>query len=364
MSNNNGDGRLVAGTRTEERPHPSNGGNPYGDDMREQVIEMWLDGGMEALNAPHLLPLRHAKKFPSLPKCKRWIEQYQEEGNVRPKRATGNHIAEREIEGIDLFHLGIYRQVRPKAYIDEVRAFIHNMNPTVDPYSPSQVVRAEQRLGLSRKAASTTSECAYIPINLTKRVIYWEDPIDGVYGVPKEDMIDIDECCLNLQSTNREWGKVVREVRCDATGHYKRGEGKISLLHAIGGDDNAPISFHKQYTEGGTDLWRFYCFIEEFIEYLNQHFPGRSFCFTMDNLNVHKNPMVMNLIRGAGHRLVFRAPYWSCDGAIEYVFNTIQTMLQMDYNAIKTIEELQNAINVVIGNLAPFGRYFEHVGFP
>ena len=278
MSNNNGDGiRLVAGTRTEERPHPSKGGNPYSDEMREQVIEMWLIGGMEALNAPHLLPLRHAKKFPSLPTCKRWIEQYQEEGNVRPKRATGNRPAEREIEGIDLFHLAIYRQVRPKAYIDEVRAFIHNMNNTVDPYYPCQIIRAEHRLGLSRKAASTTSECAYIPINLTKRSIYWEDPIDGVYGVPKEDMIDIDECCLNLQSTNREWGKVVREVRCDATGHYKRGEGKISLLHAIGGDDNAPISFHKQYAEGGTDLWRFYCFIEEFIAYLNKTFQGDNF---------------------------------------------------------------------------------------
>lgn len=43
----------------------------------------------------------------------------------------------------------------------------------------------------------------------------------------------------------------------------------------------------------------------------------------MDNLNIHKQPMILDMIEDAGHRGVFCAPYWSCDGAIEYVFNTI-----------------------------------------
>ena len=41
----------------------------------------------------------------------------------------------------------------------------------------------------------------------------------------------------------------------------------------------------------------------------------------MDNLNFHKSQIVQNLIHTNGHQFVFRAPYWSCDGAIEYVFN-------------------------------------------
>ena len=82
---------------------------------------------------------------------------------------TGYHISQQEIHGQDLVNLAIYRMVRPKAYIDEVRAYVHNQNPANPPYSQSQVVRAEQRLGLIRKAASTTSDCAYFQLNLFKR---------------------------------------------------------------------------------------------------------------------------------------------------------------------------------------------------
>jgi transposase len=47
----------------------------------------------------------------------------------------------------------------------------------------------------------------------------------------------------------------------------------------------------------------------------------------MDNLNIHKHFIIRDLIAHAGHKIVYRAPYWSCDGAIEYVFNTIHTEL-------------------------------------
>ena len=50
----------------------------------------------------------------------------------------------------------------------------------------------------------------------------------------------------------------------------------------------------------------------------------------MDNLNIHKHAMILDLIEDGGHRVVFRAPYWSCDGLIEYVFNTIHVKLQME----------------------------------
>jgi hypothetical protein len=54
----------------------------------------------------------------------------------------------------------------PKAYIDEVQAYIHNRNPENSPYySQPQIVRAEQRLVSKRKTASTTSDCAYFDIN-------------------------------------------------------------------------------------------------------------------------------------------------------------------------------------------------------
>jgi hypothetical protein len=61
---------------------------------------------------------------------------------------------------------------------------------------------------------------------------------------------------------------------------------------------------------------------------------------------------------------VFRAPYWARDGAIEYVFKTIHTYLEMDDgHAMADVGALVNRINLIIGSMASFRRYFLHVGF-
>ncbi|KAL3777486.1 hypothetical protein ACHAWO_007356 [Cyclotella atomus] len=90
-SANPGPDRPALGTRREATSHPSSGGSKgYSPEMREQVITMWLNGN--DLDAAWLVPLRHQKKFPCLKTCKNWINQYQREGHVRPKRQTGNHV--------------------------------------------------------------------------------------------------------------------------------------------------------------------------------------------------------------------------------------------------------------------------------
>ena len=162
--------RLPSGTRVTEKPHASRGGNAYSQEIREQVITMFQSGGEAALRSHHLMPLRQQKKFPHFVTCMRWVTQFQSDGHALPKQPTGNHRAQREIKGQDLFNLALFRAIRPKAYIDECHAYIHNRNPAVLPYSPSQVVRAEQRLGLWLKAASTTSDCDEL-INLTDIII-------------------------------------------------------------------------------------------------------------------------------------------------------------------------------------------------
>ena len=105
--------------------------------------------------------------------------------------------------------------------------------------------------------------------------------------------------------------------------------------------------------------------MREFLDWLIQHRPGRSLIFTMDNLNIHKHPIILNMIAAAGHRVVFRAPYWSCDGAIEYVFNTIHVKLQMNDTGVKTTAALEKEIDDIIFGMvdASFYPYFHHVGF-
>ena len=93
-------------------------------------------------------------------------------------------------------------------------------------------------------------------------------------------------------------------------------------------------------------------------------FDGRTFTFTMDNLNTHKNPIILNMIYTAEHQYVFCAPYCPMDGAVEYAFNTVQIRLKIFLNQLITVDELQNCINLIIGTIPSFYRYFHHVGFP
>ena len=84
----------------------------------------------------------------------------------------------------------------------------------------------------------------------------------------------------------------------------------------ISGDERDPFEFHQMFSEGGTDLWRFFSYMEDFIAWLDVNRAGETFCFTMDNLNIHKHPLILDLIDDAGHMIVFRAPYWPVDGAL------------------------------------------------
>jgi hypothetical protein len=168
--------------------------------MRDQVISLW-ENGIDLIRSPWIAELREQKLFPSWKSCQRYIELFNAEGHTLQKRATGNRISEREVSGQDLVNLTIYRMVRPKAYTDEVRAYVHNMNPVNPPYSRSQIGGAEIRLGLHRKVGSTTSDCAYFEINLFKRERYWhaEYP-EGVLGESTRDVIDLDESNYKLES--------------------------------------------------------------------------------------------------------------------------------------------------------------------
>mmetsp|Transcript_18063 Transcript_18063/g.31107 ORF Transcript_18063/g.31107 Transcript_18063/m.31107 type:complete len:377 (+) Transcript_18063:246-1376(+) len=363
--------RLPNGTRVARKKHASTGGNPYPQEMREQVLQIWLNaggaiGGYDALRAPQYNILRQQKKFPHFDTCKRWIRIYLSEGHTLPKRATGNARASREIEGVDLFNLALFRLVKPKAFMVEVQAYIHNRNPNNLPYSLSQIHRAEKRLGLWLKVASSTSQQAYRPINLYKRKCYWQKSYpDGIADEEISHMIDIDEALFKLESQDRKRGKVTKQRRCDARGKFKNGVRGASLIMAICGDDVDPFEFHKMFKEGTTNLWRFYNFMKDLIEWLDTYRPGEQYCFTMDNLNIHKHWIILEMIDNAGHKVVFRAPYWSCDGPIEYVFNTIHTKLQMDDDGVDNMDDLVSKIDNIIFRMTFVGyrAYFIHCGF-
>ena len=83
----------------------------------------------------------------------------------------------------------------------------------------------------------------------------------------------------------------------------------------------------------------------------------------MDNLNAHKNPAILALIHLYGHGVVFRAPYWPVDGPIEFIFNTIQTLIRARLYQITSQEDLVQAIYQSVASIDSFASYFVNCGF-
>jgi hypothetical protein len=127
--------------------------------------------------------------------------------------------------------------------------------------------------------------------------MYWESNYpSGIANVSTDDVIDIDEAKFKLESADRGFAKVAREFRGNIKGQYTKGDPGTNLIMAISGSENNPYAFHQQHNTGGTDLYRFYCFLRALIHDLANHFPNKSFCFTMDNLNIHRHPIILRLI--------------------------------------------------------------------
>mmetsp|Transcript_4547 Transcript_4547/g.5103 ORF Transcript_4547/g.5103 Transcript_4547/m.5103 type:complete len:90 (-) Transcript_4547:448-717(-) len=72
---------------------------------------------------------------------------------------------------------------------------------------------------------------------------------------------------------------------------------------------------------------------------------------------------VSAMIYAAGHRLVFRAPYYPVDGPIEYVFNTLQAYLRINMYRITNGETLVHEIHNGIASMDNFVQYFIFCGF-
>ncbi len=73
----------------------------------------------------------------------------------------------------------------------------------------------------------------------------------------------------------------------------------------------------------GLKIFCLYNFVDLITLFLTQNYPGRLVCFTMDNLNICQNPLVLQLIIKSGHQFVIWAPHWSFDRTIENLLNAI-----------------------------------------
>jgi len=283
-------------------------------------------------------------------------------GHYRPCRRNGN-VRANVLRDHNLLLLVLYRIVFPKAKIAEINAFLYRANyGNIDFrfYSPSQISEAEKRMGLTTKRGSTTAYQALLPINRQKRWIYWNMPYPfGIANIRRRDIFDLDECGVFVETASRGIGKSYIGLRVGQAGPYSKGE-KWNLLLGISGDENGH-RWRDIWLEGGTTNEKMINFIATILNDIGPGTPERRRCFTMDNLNSHHCTQVSAMIYAAGHRLVFRAPYYPVDGPIEYVFNTLQAYLRINMYRITNGETLVHEI--LNGITSMDKQYFIFCGF-
>ena len=71
---------LMMDSSSPQKKHPSQGGNAYFQDMREEVIT-WFKLGLP-MNTPELTALREEYQYPLVWKCQWYIQQFLEEGHA------------------------------------------------------------------------------------------------------------------------------------------------------------------------------------------------------------------------------------------------------------------------------------------
>lgn len=69
------------------------------------------------------------------------------------------------------------------------------------------------------------------------------------------------------------------------------------------------------------------------------------------------------MILNAGHRIIFRAPYYPVDGPIEYVFNTIQQGLTKALYRVYNLQQLMDEFGTLVAGIDDFSNYFIGYGY-
>eukprot|EP00536_Pseudo-nitzschia_multiseries_P006690 jgi/Psemu1/15854/gm1.15854_g len=259
----------------------ANGGNGYSEDMRKHTLIRYGELGRLINNIESLPAARTARRY------KRRVREL---GRNVQFRHSGNKQRD-DIIGLPMLLLEVYRKIHPKATRYECLAFLWR---SYGSYLPK---------------GSTTANQAFTFRNLYKRFQYWTmDYPFGIADICRDDMINVDEAGIKLEHANKKMGK------CSLCGRI-----------AIAGNQEGQRWV--RFDTVGTDVFSFDAFIESILEDLPPGIDGNRKCSIMDNLLAHHNPLTLDAIIDAGHRFVFRAPYYPVNGSIEYVFNTIEMAL-------------------------------------
>ena len=220
-------------------------------------------------NDPLLVHARQLRLIPSTRTNRRHRRHLlQTRGHLLRFRRTGNRRAT-ALRGQALFLLAFWRCLHPKTTAAETNAFLWNAHgrfmPTPRLYSSSQITRAEDLLGLSRKVASTTARQALDPRNILKRRQFWNFAYPfGVANLHIDDFIDLDEAGIFIENCSRGSEKCLIGSRCREAGPY--GDSRKTTFITSVASGPCCSRWRKLSLRPGTDLQFFIDFVQEILD--------------------------------------------------------------------------------------------------
>ena len=288
--------RELNQTRTDNHPHPHNGGSRgYALWQRVRALNSLLlyqdyDIAAQSIGC-HPISVR------------RW------EQRLTPYRMNGGR--ERQcITAEDQLLLSICLFIFPDASLDEISIFIVANGGQV--CSRQIVSKRCNQLGLSRKRSSREAYAAFSPASIRKRIWFWNEPPPlGIRTVSTSSLIDVDETGFYLKDCVTKYGRSHTTVRVRHTSHYTRREPKLNVIIAVesgnhnthpntSGSTNRPRRWVHITTEN-VDQFIFGEFIDSILNDIENHPVPDGYdderCIMWDNLSLHKTAYVTNIIR-------------------------------------------------------------------
>ncbi len=316
---------------------------------------------------------------PAPKSMKRSVTRWKNERLV-PYEMTGNK-SRRGMPGHHRFLLAIFKKIYPQATANACAVFIacHWRDHAV--FTQKQISNAIVDLGMTLKKASTTATAyqAFTPENLELHYRFWNYSFPaGVHGLPRRDLIDIDECAIELKNANLNYGHAVRGLRVRKVGNYGRGRFKLALILAIEPGDPTkdaheegsvenPRIWHRLSTDRGTSTST-----ENYIDFLNEdlmdYFDSDERKRTMmhDNLSSHKSDAVVDAIYNRGHRVICRVPYRPNEAPIEFAFDVFACEVRSRWKSIKDEDDLVRECNKILDSkegMKGFNKLFSDCGY-
>ena len=309
----------------------------------------------------------------------RWMQR------VIPYRMTGNK--ERvNLVGFDQFLLTLAIFFYPRASADSHCAFIL-ANGGGQAYSRNDLYKRCKELGLVRKRVNLEAYQAFLPRNLLKCQIFFEEgPRHGIRGVRRWQLTDTDEAKFCLIQMEKKQGRALTCQRIRDVGHYTRGEASFTLIMTVeAGNPNLPpgvegsvVNPRKWWriTRERLNQFTFSDYLDEVCTDIEtdpvpEGYDATKY-FMWDNLSVHTTARVNTMVELRERRndyaftIIRRPPYQPKYAPIEYIFGLIGAILSRKCARHWTSEILCNEIHntcVMIGRSGVLNNIFRHCGY-